>query len=244
VRKADVVPGHLFAVRNRGGAHGTDPFVKGRHLGGVHNNQVKVRFESGELDGLEEWVRTRDLVCRWEDVAIVLRDEERIEDLRRADEQVWDRVYEEAIDVVMEASGEYTGFLRRWVTDPASAERFWSRGELPGSPLEDDVLNFVDRHGQWHLSLATAVRACEGFAAAEPELVLLFLRDWEERLTAEGWEPGRRAAHEVLRQWAPAHALARSWTPAERRRSRGTGNPTATSSGIRSSSNAATAQPR
>jgi len=133
------------------------------------------------------------------------------------DAELWDPVYEEAISEVMTASGEYGGFLKSWTTDPASAERFWSRARLSGSPLDHDGVNFVDRNGQWHLSFATATRACQAFAAAEPDLVDLCLRDWEDRLRAEGFEPGNRQSHELLRRWAPAHALARSWC-AERQR--------------------------
>jgi hypothetical protein len=54
-------------------------------------------------------------------------------------------------------------------------------------------------------------RACQAFAAAEPDLVDLYLRGWEDRLRAEGFEPGNRHSHELLRNWAPAHALARFW---------------------------------
>jgi hypothetical protein len=57
-----------------------------------------------------------------------------------------------------------------------------------------------------HLSFATATRACQTFAAAEPDLVDLYLRDWEDRLRAEGFEPGNRHSDELLRKWAPAHA--------------------------------------
>jgi hypothetical protein len=112
----------------------------------------------------------------------------------------------------MTASGEYGGFSKRWTSDPASAQRYWSRGGLDGSPLDHDPLNFVDRHDEWHLSFATAVFASQAFAAAEPELVDLYLRGWEERLKAEGFEPGNHHSHDLLREWAPSHALARSWS--------------------------------
>jgi hypothetical protein len=88
---------------------------------------------------------------------------------------------------VMTASGEYGGFLKSWTTDPAAAKRFWGRARLSGSPLDYDGVNFVDRNGQWHLSFATATCACQAFAAAEPDLVDLYLRDWEDRLRAEGF---------------------------------------------------------
>ena len=100
----------------------------------------------------------------------------------QVDQQVWDRVVEDAISDVMSASGEYTGFVRPWTTEPAAAERYWARAGLEGSPLDDHRANFVDRHGMWHLSFATAQKAAEPFASAEPELVDLFIRGWEERL--------------------------------------------------------------
>jgi hypothetical protein len=68
----------------------------------------------------------------------------------------------------------------------------------------------------WHLSFATAVKAAEAFAAAEPEMVDLYLRGWEERLKAEGFEPGGSHAHGLLREWAPSHALARAWSQVPR----------------------------
>ncbi|MDE0572169.1 hypothetical protein ON058_01925 [Demequina sp. B12] len=40
----------------------------------------------------------------------------------------------------------------------------------------------------------------------------LYLRGWEERLRAEGFDPGQQHAHELLREWAPSFALARSWS--------------------------------
>ncbi|MEU5852254.1 hypothetical protein [Saccharopolyspora shandongensis] len=112
----------------------------------------------------------------------------------------------------MTASGEYGGFVRRWDTDAASAERYWARAGLDGSPLDDHPANYRDRHGTWHLMFATALKAAQGFAAAEPDMVDLYLRGWEERLRAEGFEPGGSHAHDLLREWAPHHALARAWT--------------------------------
>ena len=74
----------------------------------------------------------------------------------------------------------------------------------------------MDRQGQWRLSYLTALAACQGFAAAEPETVDLYLRGLEEELRAEGFLPGSRYSHDLLREWAPAHALARSWSQVPR----------------------------
>jgi hypothetical protein len=213
VQKSDLVPRTAYALRNRGGAgNHSEPFLKVIFLGQSHKDQVKVRYESGELKGLEDWVRTRHLACRWPERMALVRDEERAAKVEELDRRVWDRVTDEAVDAVMTASGEYSGFTRTWTTDPSSAERFWSRGGLDGSPLTDHPANFKDRHGVWHLTFETAVKACKAYAAAEPELVDLYLRGWEEELTAEGFQPGHRHSHDLLRAWAPAHALARAWS--------------------------------
>ncbi|MBF4766609.1 hypothetical protein ISU10_02365 [Nocardioides agariphilus] len=187
-------------------------FVRVSYLGGAHKAQVKVRHENGSLAGLEEWVRTRDLACAWSDLATLVRDQARAARLDAADSQVWDQVTAEAISAVMIASGEYNGFARSWNTLPNTARRFWARAGLDGSPLEHHAANYMDLHGQWRLSFLTALAACQGFAATEPELVDLYLRDWEDELRAEGFQPGSRYSHTVLRKCAPAHALARAWT--------------------------------
>ena len=213
MRRSDLVPGANYALRTRGGADATaEPFLKVAFLGPIHKDQVRVRYESGGLAGVEDWVRTRHLACPWKERKRLLRDEERAARIDQIDQMVWDQVTADAVDAVMTASGEYGGFIRRWTTDRGRAERFWMRGGLEGLPISDHPANFEDRHGTWHLTLETAVKACQAFAAAEPELIDLYLRGWEEQLKAEGFQPGNRYSHDLLRQWAPAHALARSWS--------------------------------
>lgn len=50
----------------------------------------------------------------------------------------------------------------------------------------------------------------------ESELVDLYLRGIEEELKAEGFEPGNRFSHDLLRKWAPSHALVRAWSQVPR----------------------------
>ena len=87
-----------------------------------------------------------------------------------------------------------------------------ARAGLDGTPLEHDPFNFVDRKGTWWLTYSTALHASQAFAAAEPEMVDIYLRYWEDRFKADGWRPGNRHAHDNLREWSPHLALARSWT--------------------------------
>ncbi|MFC0674525.1 hypothetical protein [Brachybacterium hainanense] len=210
MKKDELAKGRKYALRPKGSRTG-DPLIKVTYIGPVHVRQCRIRYEGGELEGLDEWILTRQLVCLWKERKELLRDEERAARLEAANKLAWDGVSEEAISAVMIASGEYTGFQRRWDTDAASAERYWARGRLSGTPFVDDPANYQDRHGRWHLSFRTAFKAAEAFAAAEPELVDLYLRSWEDSLKAEGFEPGNRHEHDLLREWAPSFALARAW---------------------------------
>ncbi|GAB3556255.1 hypothetical protein [Spelaeicoccus albus] len=215
MRKDDLIKGRKYALRPKGSGPG-EPFIKATFIGPARGRQCRIRYEDGELEDLEEWVHTRLIACVWGERKFFLRDEERAARLAKADAELWDPVTEEAISAVMTASGEYTGFLRRWDTDPVSAERYWARGGVEGTPLEDDPANYQDRGGVWHLSFRSALKAARAFAAADPEMVDLYLRGWEEELKAEGFEPGGRHSHDLLRKWAPSHALVRAWSQVPR----------------------------
>lgn len=208
MRRDDLVAGRAYALR-RNGARGA--LVKVSFRGTTYKRQAKVRFEDGELAGLEDWVTTRELVCPWGERKAMLRDEERAARLQTASSESWDRVYEDAVSDVLTASGEENGFTGIWDTSEGRATRLWARAGLPGSPLEYDPNNYIDRYGGWHLSFETALQAAKDFAAREPDLVELFVSEWEDRMKSEGYAPGMRYVHSVLRQFAPRWALARSW---------------------------------
>lgn len=186
--------------------------MKVKILGPSRGRKIRIRFEDGDLTGLDEWVPVVQIVCRWTDRKAFLTDHRRAAELRQATNQTWDAVTEDAICWIMTASGEENGFDGQWVTDSATAQRLWSRALLPGSPLEDHPSNYIDRFGTWHLSFQTAEKAAQGFAAADPDAVNLYITNHEEPLKAQGFQPGNRHAHDVLRSYAPCLALARSWT--------------------------------
>lgn len=74
MHKDDLVAGRTYALR-RNGDRGT--LVKVTFRGTTYKRQAKVRFEDGELAGLEDWVTTRELVSPWGERKRMLRDEER-----------------------------------------------------------------------------------------------------------------------------------------------------------------------
>jgi hypothetical protein len=168
-----------------------------------------MRWLGGDLADLEERLPTRTVMCPWGERAALLKDEERYAAVTAARDEGFDRVIEEATSTVMEASGDESGFRRLWSTQPERARLMWGRARLKGNPLEEPHA-FIDRHGVAHLTYKTALKWAQAFAGAEPETVGLYLTEWEERLKAEGWQPGQRQAHALLRQLTPAYALVRS----------------------------------
>jgi hypothetical protein len=207
VLATDLVAGRQYAIREtprRGG-----PMLKAEFVGPARSGKAKVRWLEGECDGLEEWLPTRSLVCPWGERRAFLRDEERAAALAQVSGDV-DYVVQEAISAVMEATGESGGFLREWSDPPERVRRLWARARLDGDPLEEP-LAYVDRGGWAHVSAATALRWAQAFAAAEPETVGLYVEEEERRLLAEGWQPGDRIAHRLLRENRPAFALVRDW---------------------------------
>lgn len=75
MRKDDLVKGRKYALRPQGSGRG-DPLVMTRVVGPARGRQCRIRYEDGELQGLEEWVQTRLLVCAWGERKAYLRDEE------------------------------------------------------------------------------------------------------------------------------------------------------------------------
>jgi hypothetical protein len=212
VQRAELVAGRTYALKPTSEQGEADVWVKVRYGGKAHRSRVQVRFLTGDLTGLDDWVRTAQLVCPWGEWKRARRDEEGLERVREVSASAWDRVVEEAISLTFTASGEYGGFTRRWDTLPGPAMRLWQRADLEGTPLANHPANFADRHGVWQLTFQTAEVAAKAFASAEPDLVALYLRGWEERWRAEGFTPGNRHSHDMLRELAPSLALARSWT--------------------------------
>jgi hypothetical protein len=178
---------------------------------------VKVRFESGPHVGLEEYIRSRQLVIRWGDRKLLLRDERRTAELDAYAERVADKTLAEAASLVLDATGEPAAYVGNPVTGMPEDElqRICDRAGLTTPPVHLHRLGFCDRFGTVHLPLDTMVAVAQAFAAAEPETVTLYLDDQGEELRLKGTMPGERWYHQYLREQGPAVALARRWAGLE-----------------------------
>jgi len=186
------------------------PLLRVRFVGPARGGKAKIRWEQGDLDGLVEWVSTRQLISSWGERKRCILDREKQAALDRQSEAMFDRVVEDAISHVLTATGEEGGFQRSWALAPAKAERLWQRANLVGDPRNEPHA-FVDRFGELHLGYASALRFAKAFAAAEPEPCLLLVEHWETELRAQGFLPGQSGDHEYLREERPAYALVRQW---------------------------------
>ena len=84
--------------------------------------------------------------------------------------------------------------------------------EAGGLPRELETLHeaaYVDRFARMRLPVEVAEKLAQAYAAAEPEIVLMFIEDEENEYRSKGYEPGERFWHDRLREKTPGFALAR-----------------------------------
>lgn len=161
MRQSDLQPRKRYAYRATASRNDLN-LIKVTVVGPGRGRKVGVRYDDGELAGLDEWVAIVQLVCPWSERKAFLADHARQQELEQASNRDYGKVIEDAISTVMTASGEENGFTFIRTTDAATARRLWSRAGLKGSPLDDHPANYADRHGTWHLSFATAERGQQG----------------------------------------------------------------------------------
>lgn len=161
-----------------------EPLIKVQLLDkGGRRSMVKVRHLSEPHEGLEEYVKTRQIVVPWGERKAFLRDEERMQQLRALPRPPGVHARAEAVYTVLAS----TGYPDAYVDDDGYVDM--EAEELRQIALRasiDPALEnlhpaaFVDRHGGMHLPLEPAEQLARAFAAAEPQLVLLYI-DYEER---------------------------------------------------------------
>jgi len=216
VEAKDLVVGARYAWRS-GGSRGKDrsPLVRVKVLQTISRaGQVKVCHETGDLAGLEEFVHSREVLCRWGQRAALLRDEERMDRLRALRLERVDTVVVDAANVVFNASGEYSvAIIGRTPTFSApreAVERLMARAGMGGRLCDlDRAYGWVDRHGEFRMSVPAAVRLAKALALAEPDMVIHAIGIQEAANLARGY--GDPLFHRQLLDERPAHALARQW---------------------------------
>ena len=209
--KSQIEVGRRYAMREKVSAG--QPLIQVQVLEIARGTQVKVRRLSEPHEGLEEFVRTRQLLVPWGERQAFLKDEElaRIFDEAR---QRPNQALHGAIETVMEATGYADGGADDDGTVHMEAVELREIARLAGLPQNLEDLHeaaYVDRCGEMHLPVEVAEQLAHAYASAEPEMVLMSIEDFESEYKAKGYEPGQRYYHDILREEMPGFALARFW---------------------------------
>jgi hypothetical protein len=181
--------------------------------------KVKIRFEDGPHPGLDEYVRTRQLIVPWGQRKALLRDEERAQRLSEHHARTRPaQATAHAIGQVLASSGEPGAWCEPsgLSMEESELQRIVDRAGLEQPLLQLHGLAYRDRRGYVHLPVEAAETVARAFAAAEPETVLMAIEDRESELKAGGYAPGDRYKHELLREYGPSFALARQWAGFDR----------------------------
>jgi hypothetical protein len=175
--------------------------------------QVKVRRLSEPHAGLEEFIKTRQLIVPWGERQAFLRDEERAQQFDAARPRP-NQALAGAIQTVMYSTGYTDASADDDGTIHMRAEELREISRLAGVPQKLDDLHplaYVDRDGYMHLPIEVAEKLAHAYASAESEMVLMYIEDEENECRARGYEPGERFYHDWLREKTPGFALARYW---------------------------------
>ncbi len=156
--------------------------------------QVKVRHLSEPHAGLEEYVKTRQLLVPWGERQAFLKDEERAQRFDEARQQP-NQALAGAIATVMAATGYSDASADDDGTVHMEAVELREIARLAGLPQNLEDLHeaaYVDRFGEMHLPVEVAEKLAHAYASAEPEIVLMYIEDEENEFQAKGYEPGER----------------------------------------------------
>lgn len=212
MQESQIEVGHKYAVRVKVSAG--EPLLQVQVLEKTgRRGQVKVRRLDEPHAGLEEFVKTRQLIVPWGERQAFLKDEERAQRFDAARSRP-NQALVGAIQTVMYSTGYNDASADDDGTIHMRAEELREIARLAGLPqkLEDlDSLAYVDRDGYMHLPIDVAEKLAYAYASAESEMVLMSIEDDEKEWSARGFEDGERFWHDYLREKTPGFALARYW---------------------------------
>lgn len=164
--------------------------------------------------GLVEYVESQNLLSRWKDHKIVLRDEkcdrEIQEDNKRhgfEEELALDNV----LSQVYESVGEgHLTFWRGMLSGPPDAiDRVKQRAGVVD--LKESPYTYVDRFGIMHIPFDVAIELAKAFSAAEPSTVLVPIEATEREWTQQASRPGEQYIVGLLNEYRASWAIIRQW---------------------------------
>jgi|GEM_PF-601742 len=170
-------------------------------LGPPKSKQVRVRWESGEYEGLEEWINPLHLLCTWEEHDTFLRDEILLLQVIDASIAPHNPVEDQAVNEVFAAldPSVYTEFSSRKNNILVARDFLDKAAALNIKPEEwiAEPFAFIDRFGTYYGTFATAMRLAKKLCQLSPETVLRLTKNELLRHSAES----RTAQHFSSDSW-------------------------------------------
>jgi hypothetical protein len=164
--------------------------------------------------GLQDYVKSVQLVVPWGKRRAFLKDEENWDLLVEACSRSWpghDHPLSEAVDLIIDSTGE-PGIC------VGNHGELTSRADTLGRVLQRSNLELVlekpafrGSDGELRLPFDSAVTLARAFAAAEPQTVLLEVETSERRYEQEAREIGNWHFVPLVQRWRAGWALCRQW---------------------------------
>ena len=166
-------------------------------------------------EGLEDFVKSANLIVPWKERQPYLRDERRREALARQCERTW-RGHNDptcsAVTTVFDTTGERhigidnDGSLG---ADPGALQRLCDRIGVPVP--HDEQFGYTDRFGKVHEPYELGHKLAIAFAQAEPETVLLDIDTQQRRWEIDARDPANHYLVDLLRDFRAEVAIIRQW---------------------------------
>lgn len=200
-----------YAYRENARRHDSPQRVK--VLSASRANHWKVEFLEGDDEGIQQQVKSANLLWPWKENKACLREEQQHDALLRSVDESWPGSADPvvlAVTEVLDNSGENV-----WVhkgemeVDPEVLERLSRRANMEMPDVTYPA--FKDRRGRFHFPWTEAVELAKNLCAAEPTAVLLTLEQQEREWEFEARQPGNAHMVKVINEYRPSNALIRQW---------------------------------
>jgi hypothetical protein len=211
VQKSDIKVGGEYAIREP--AKKGVEFQRVKALEFVRGNKWKVEWLEPN-PGLIDYLASKNFIVPWSKRTAFLRDEQRAENLQRANEMAGfpgeSHPMSTAVQLVFDAVGDRDIHIYRGVltSNGDALERLAARA---GVPSPQNHAAYKDRLGALHHPWSTALELAQRFAGREPRTVLDDIDATEREWSIKVREQGERYLAPLLNEYRSSFAIVRQW---------------------------------
>jgi len=208
MNRKDIIPGKKYALRE---ASNQPDFQCVRVEEYIRREKWLAEWIEPN-QGLVDIVKSRDLLCLWDERNRYAGDERNAKELREETKRDWpgeDHPLDTAVHEVLGATGEQVEISEGTLSGPPDslnriAERAGFKWPYSTIPYTD---RFSIRHYPWSIALGLA----KSFATAEPNTILLHIEIDERKWEIKAREVGGSHILPMLEHYRAAWAIIREW---------------------------------